>query len=100
MKWRLSELTPMIFNTGLTHLGSETSKYRLSFNPCIWKLAWKSDTTNVHIAIQLCQFALQIFICCQSKYFFSPSVSSTKNIIQMFTYLKKRKTCDVVVKLS
>ena len=30
-KWRppsLSELTPMIFNTGLTHLGSEASKYK------------------------------------------------------------------------
>ena len=29
IKWRplsLSELTPMIFNTGLTHLGSEASK--------------------------------------------------------------------------
>ena len=29
-KWRpprLSELTPMIFNTGLTHLGSEASIY-------------------------------------------------------------------------
>ena len=32
MKWKppsLGELTPMIFNTGLTHLGSEASKYVL-----------------------------------------------------------------------
>ena len=30
IKWRppnLSELTPMVFNPGLTHLGSEGSKY-------------------------------------------------------------------------
>ena len=32
VKWRhpsLSELTPMLFNTGLTHLGLEASKYSL-----------------------------------------------------------------------
>ena len=33
-KWRspnLNELTPIIFNTGLTHLGSEASKYSIVF---------------------------------------------------------------------
>ena len=38
-KWRspsLSELTPMIFNTGLTYLGSEPSKYKLILNLSLW----------------------------------------------------------------
>ena len=33
IKWRspsVSKLTPMIFNAGLTHLGSEASKYKES----------------------------------------------------------------------
>ena len=34
MKWRLpslSELTPMVFNTGLTYLGLEASKYEYEY---------------------------------------------------------------------
>ena len=55
-KWRplsLSELTQMVFNKGLTHLGSEASKCDLSSN-CVDEITnWLMSSTEDRMIIRM-----------------------------------------------
>ena len=62
-----SELTPMLFNTGLNHLGLEASIYK-------WRPADQSSITLMQYKLYLCYLALQV-----SKY-------CIKNKIYCFLY--------------
>ena len=51
----LSELTPMIFNTGLSHLGSEASKYnnRLLNNQIVFFTKTYQAIGNLRLTLKL-----------------------------------------------